>query len=149
SRLAWARERLRARLTARGFTLPAALAGLIVTTEAEAASLPVLIAAALRTARILTTGALTGTGTIPAHVTAWSKGVVRAMFLSKIQMMATLVLASVLVGAGGSALWQRVQGGEGEAVSSDEPTAQANAQPQQKPKVSRPPAEPKPVAAQE
>jgi RNA polymerase sigma factor (sigma-70 family) len=148
SRLAWARERLRVRLTARGFTLPAALACLIVTTEAEAASLPVLITAALQTARILTTGALTGTGTIPAHVTAWSKGVVQAMFLGKLQMIATLVLASILVGAGGSVLWQRVRAEEGEAVSTDEPAGQASAQPPQKPKVFRPPAEPKPVAAQ-
>src|SRR5262249_1127736 len=54
-----------------------------------------------------------------------------------------------LVGAGGSVLWQRVRAGEGEAVLSDEPIAQANAQPPQKPNVSRPPAETKPVAAQE
>jgi hypothetical protein len=146
SRLAWARERLRARLTARGLTLPAALACLIVTTEAEAASLLVLIAAALRTARILTTGALTGTGTIPAHVTAWSKGVVRAMLISKVQMIATLVLASVLVGAGGSVLWQHVQAGGDDALATNEPAAQTSTQPQQKPKVSRPPADPKPTA---
>jgi RNA polymerase sigma factor (sigma-70 family) len=149
SRLAWARERLRARLTSRGLTLPAALACLIVKTEAEAASLPVLIATALRTARMVSTGALTGTGTIPAHVTAWSKGVVRAMFLSKVQMMATLVLASVLVGAGGGVLWQHGQAGESEAVLLEEPTAQPIAQPQQKPKVSRPPVEQKPTPAQD
>src|SRR5438552_1478354 len=58
SRLAWARERLRERLTARGLTVPAALACLVVSAETQAASLAVLIATALRTARMVTTGTL-------------------------------------------------------------------------------------------
>lgn len=149
SRLAWARERLRARLTARGLALPATLACLIVPAEAEAASLAVLIATALRTARMITTGILAGSETIPAHVTAWSEGVVRAMFLSKIQGAAALVLIAVLVGAGGSAVWQHVQAGAGDAIVSDETPSQASAQPQQKPKVSRAPADPKPAALNE
>jgi RNA polymerase sigma factor (sigma-70 family) len=149
SRLAWARERLRARLTARGLTLPAALACLMVPVETQANSLTVLIATALRTARMVTTGTLTGSSTIPAHVIAWSKGVVRTMFLSKVQMMATLVLASVLVGAGGGVLWQSGQAGESEAVSSEEPAAETNALPQQKSKVSRPPAEEKGAVARD
>jgi len=132
SRLAWARDRLRARLTARGLTLPSALTCLIVPAESQAASLAGLIETALRTARLFTLGTLPGSGTIPAHVTAWSKGVVRAMFLSKVQVMTTLVLASALLGAGG-VLWQRVQAG-GEAGSSDDTPVQAATQ--QKPKNS-------------
>jgi RNA polymerase sigma factor (sigma-70 family) len=149
SRLAWARERLRARLTARGLTLPAALACLIVPAEAEGASLAVLIATALQTARMIATGTLTGSETISAHVTAWSKGVVRAMFLSKVQGVATLVLVSVLIGAGGGMVWQRVQAGGADSALSDEPVAQTSPQPQQKSKVSRPPADPKPAALSE
>src|SRR5262249_21808674 len=54
-----------------------------------------------------------------------------------------------LVGAGGSALWQRVEAGGSEPASSDEPAVQASAQPPQRPKVSRPPADAKPAAARE
>jgi RNA polymerase sigma factor (sigma-70 family) len=142
SRLAWARERLRARLTASGLTFPAALACLIVPPEAEAASLAVLIATALRTARLITSRTLPGAEAIPAHVTAWSKGVIRAMIMSKVQVVATLVLASVLIGAGG-VLWQRVKAGGDEPRRSDEPAAVAAAQSQQKPKIASPPLEPK------
>jgi RNA polymerase sigma factor (sigma-70 family) len=149
SRLAWARDRLRARLTARGITLPATLVCLAVSAESQAASMAALIATALRTARVFTTGTLTGSPTIPAHVTTWSKGVVRAMFLSKIQILGAFVLASVLVGAGGSVLWQRVQADGNDTVTSDEPPVQASVQPPQKPKVSRPPTDSKPTAAQE
>jgi hypothetical protein len=147
SRLAWARDRLRRRLTARGLALPAALACLVVPAEMQAASLAMLIATALRTARLFTTGTLTRSETIPAHVTAWSKGAVRAMFLSKIQMGGGLVLASVLLGAGGGVVWQRVQAGGTDPALADEPAAQATAQPEKKPKIATPPAEPKPGAA--
>jgi RNA polymerase sigma factor (sigma-70 family) len=142
SRLAWARERLRARLTASGLTFPAALGSLFVPAEGDAASLAALIATALRTGRLLTTGPLPGAEAIPAHVTAWSKGVVRAMFLSKVQVVATLVLASVLIGAGG-VLWQRVKAGGDEPGLSNEPAAVATAQSQQKPKIASPSPEPK------
>jgi RNA polymerase sigma factor (sigma-70 family) len=149
SRLAWARDRLRARLTARGLTLPATLACLIVPAETEAASLARLIPTAQRTARMITSGTLAGSEPIPAHVTAWSKGAVRAMFLSKVQVVVSLILVSVLVGAGGSVVWQRVQAGGGEAGPSDEPPIQASAQPQLKPKVFRPPVDPKPAERNE
>jgi RNA polymerase sigma factor (sigma-70 family) len=146
SRLAWARDRLRVRLMARGLTLTAALAGLIVPAETEAASLTVLIGTALRMARISTAGTLAGPGAIPGHVADWSKGVVRAMFLSKVQIMATLILAALFAGAGGGVLWQRVQANSADTALTDEPAPQAAAQSQQKSKVSRP-VDPKATAA--
>jgi RNA polymerase sigma factor (sigma-70 family) len=147
SRLAWGRERMRSRLTARGLTMPAVLACLALPAETQAAVLAGLIATALRTARVLTTATQVGPEAIPVHVTAWSKGVVRAMFLSKVQMMVTVILACVVVGAGGSVIWQRAGAGGGEAISSDESAAQVRGQPQQNPKISQPPADPKAAAA--
>src|SRR5207253_2975485 len=69
--------------------------------------------------------------------------------LSKLSMAATLVLASVLIGAGGGVVWQRVQAGGADPALPDEPAAQAAAQPQQKPKIPQPPAERKPDPAQD
>lgn len=149
SRLAWARQRLRVRLAARGLTLPAALTGLVIPVEVQAASLTVLIAGALWTARLVATGTLAGSGLIPAHVTAWSKGVVRAMFLRRIQMAAILVLAPVLVGAGGGMVWQRVRAGGTDHALADGPPAQAAAPGHQIPAKAPPPAEPKRAAGEE
>jgi RNA polymerase sigma factor (sigma-70 family) len=125
SRLAWARQRLRTRLTARGLEVPATVAALTLPVEMRAGPLPALIATALRTARLVATGTLAGSGSVPVHVIVWSKGVLRAMFLSKIQWGASLVLASVLFGAGGGAIWQRVRADGFSENQSDGPVASA------------------------
>jgi DNA repair exonuclease SbcCD ATPase subunit len=135
-------------LTARGLALPATLTCLIIPVEAQASLLAGLIATSLATARMVSTGTLSGSGAIPAHVTAWSKGAVRAMFLSKVQVITTLILAFLVVGAGGTVVWQRVQAKDPGTLLAEELAANAPAKPQAKPKVSRPPEEPKPAVDQ-
>lgn len=70
------------------------------------------------------------------------------MFLSKVQVITTLILAFLVVGAGGTVVWQRVQAKDPGTLLAEELAANAPAKPQAKPKVSRPPEEPKPAVDQ-
>jgi RNA polymerase sigma factor (sigma-70 family) len=92
SRLAWARERLRARLTRRGVTLSAGSLATALTQNAEAALAPALLS--------LTVQAATRNAASP-EVVALAEGVFRTMRTSKVRVMAGLLLAaSVLAGTG-------------------------------------------------
>ena len=146
SRLAWARQRMRTRLAARGLEAPATVTSVIVPAEMRAGSLPALVATALRTSRLVATGTLAGSGSVPVHVIVWSKGVLRAMFLSKIQWAASFVLASVLIGTGGGIVWQRVQAEDVGPDRSTQPAAQVPEKPEKKAKVAPPSADSKSAA---
>jgi RNA polymerase sigma factor (sigma-70 family) len=92
SRLAWARERLRAQLTRRGITLSAGSLAIALGHNAEAALAPALFN--------LTVKVATGSAASP-QVIALAEGVLRAMHTRKIGVMAGLLLAaSVLAGTG-------------------------------------------------
>jgi RNA polymerase sigma factor (sigma-70 family) len=92
SRLAWARERLRGRLTRRGLALSGGflVAGLVP--GAAAAIPPVLVDSTLKAAA----GAA-----VPAPVAALVKGASQAMFWTKGAILAACVLAAGAVGVGG------------------------------------------------
>jgi RNA polymerase sigma factor (sigma-70 family) len=92
SRLAWARERLRARLTRRGLAVSGGflVAGLVP--GAAAATPPALVDSTLKAAA----GAA-----VPAPVAALVKGASQAMFWTKGAILAACVLAAGAVGVGG------------------------------------------------
>jgi RNA polymerase sigma factor (sigma-70 family) len=100
NRLAAARRRLAARLSARGVSLAGgALAAVVSANAATAAVAPHLVASATRVG-LAAVGS--GAGTIPANVLQLSEGVVRMFVVSKLKLTTTAVLAglTLLAGAG-------------------------------------------------
>jgi RNA polymerase sigma factor (sigma-70 family) len=97
SRLSRAREHLRSRLTKRGITLTAAMLAAIVTEKTASACLSAVLAqTTLQAAVTLATG-----GVVAAHLLALTKGVIQAMFISKVKFAATVLLGvTVIAGAG-------------------------------------------------
>ncbi|HXG08709.1 MAG TPA: sigma-70 family RNA polymerase sigma factor [Gemmataceae bacterium] len=94
SRLAWARERLRACLARRGLTLSTgSLAGLL--SSDAAASVPRLLVTA--TLRGMTE---TAAGTISVGAAALAKRAMRAMFLARLKVAAILFLTASALGMG-------------------------------------------------
>jgi RNA polymerase sigma factor (sigma-70 family) len=91
SRLARARDRLRARLTRRGLALSAAAFATVLAAQSASAAVPAVLSdAALRAVLV---------GTASANVLALVQGVSRAMFLSKLLTVAAILLAFSLAGA--------------------------------------------------
>jgi RNA polymerase sigma factor (sigma-70 family) len=102
SRLARARERLRARLTKRGITLSTAALAALVTGQTASAAVPTaLTATTLAAAMILaTTGA--ATGAVSAPVLTLMKGVLQAMFVTKVKVAAAVLVGASLIAGGGT-----------------------------------------------
>jgi cobalt-zinc-cadmium efflux system membrane fusion protein len=105
SRLAWARQRLRSRLTRRGLTLSTAAVTAVWRPEPALASagtnLSALVGATLRAA-VLFISKTAGAGTLLGPSAVLAEGVLRAMVLTKLKAAAAvlLVLAALGVGAG-------------------------------------------------
>jgi RNA polymerase sigma factor (sigma-70 family) len=106
-RLSRARELLRARLTRQGVALSA---GLLTTALVPAASaLPAgLLGVTAKAGLCFAAGGVAGGGLASAQAVALTKGVLHTMFLSKLKVVAALVLcAAALGGAGGIAYLTR------------------------------------------
>jgi RNA polymerase sigma factor (sigma-70 family) len=100
-RIARAKELLRVRLTRRGVTLSAAaLAGLFAD-RSLVASVPARLIGqlSLNASRLATIKATMVV--MPASVAALTEGVLRAMFMSKMRIVAVLVLTLAVIGTGG------------------------------------------------
>jgi RNA polymerase sigma factor (sigma-70 family) len=109
SRLAWARDRLRRQLVRRGLTLSApALAGFLAGNATAASAVGVPSQAAFAFA----TGQTVGAGTVPAPAVALAKGVLKAMFVTKLKIAAAVLLAVGTVGTGVGALAYSALAGE-------------------------------------
>jgi len=99
SRLARARARLRGRLTRRGLGLPGVVLGAGLFPEALAGAPAPLVVATMRAASLLAAGsALTSAASAP--VAALTQGVLQAMFISKLKIVATVVVGLAVVAAG-------------------------------------------------
>ncbi len=85
SRLAWARERLRSRLTRRGM---GPSVGLLSAPAASTAVPPALISSTVKAA--------TAASMVSVSVAALTEGVLKAMFVTKVKMAAALLLAVVV-----------------------------------------------------
>jgi RNA polymerase sigma factor (sigma-70 family) len=98
SRLARGRDRLRERLARRGLALSAGLMVGVLTEKAAAAAVPAALA--------LGTAHAAAAGAIPAPVAALTKGVLRAMSLSRLKVVTAAALA-LTVAAAGTVVWVR------------------------------------------
>jgi RNA polymerase sigma factor (sigma-70 family) len=105
SRLARARDQLRNRLVRRGVDLAGGMLAVLLVEKAAPALVPAAVAEGTIKAAVLTAAGQAG-GAIPATVTALTKGVLQAMFLSKVKIVAAMVLA-VTVASTGTVLYAR------------------------------------------
>jgi RNA polymerase sigma factor (sigma-70 family) len=120
SRLEQAREILRRRLTHRGLTLSAALAGLtLVESSSRAGFAPALMNGTCQAAVALLTGR--GAETIPRGVAALVNGAGRAIVFTKTKITAVLLLAGTIAAAGGSMLIPPPESGQDSKVDLKSP----------------------------
>ncbi len=99
SRLARGRERLRLRLLRRGVAPSVGLLAGFLAAKAAPAAVPAAVAEGAIQAAVLTVAGKAAAGAIPATVAGLTKGVLRAMFMSKLKAVAAVALA-VAVAAG-------------------------------------------------
>jgi RNA polymerase sigma factor (sigma-70 family) len=104
TRLARARQLLRARLVRRGLTLSAAALAVRLAAASAAGSEAGLLADATASAALCLAAGAPAAG-VSARVLALSQGVVQAMFLRKVQTLTGLLVALGLSCAGAAALW--------------------------------------------
>jgi RNA polymerase sigma factor (sigma-70 family) len=124
SRLTRARERLRRRLMGRGVTLSGSLlATVLVARAAPAAVPPPLLQVALRAAAEVVAGSA-NTMLVSSQVLQLSEEIVQSMSMSKLRIVAGLLLAVCALGVAGFAL-SRSLGGSGGAFPGDEAAARA------------------------
>src|SRR5262245_34126895 len=99
TRLAWARQRLRARLARRGVALSAAgLTTLLA--QKVAASVPApLVLTIVKAATESGAGTVVATGVLSARAAELAQGVLRAMFLTKLKTAALVLLAVGMLGS--------------------------------------------------
>jgi RNA polymerase sigma factor (sigma-70 family) len=118
TRLARARDLLRARLVRRGVTLPAGLlAGWLAADTAAGAPAALVIA---------TVRAATGAAACAARVASLTEKAVRAMFLTRVKVGAALALALALLGAAGGGLAYRAAAGDDPPAPAARPPAPAD-----------------------
>jgi uncharacterized protein (TIGR03067 family) len=105
SRLATARERLRARLIRRGIAVSVGSLGVLLT-EKACATVPSFLSVSTTQAGISLAAGQPLTAVVPGQVAALTEGVLRAMFLTKLKVAASIVLAVTLLGLGAVLLAQ-------------------------------------------
>jgi RNA polymerase sigma factor (sigma-70 family) len=98
SRLAWARERLRDRLTRRGVVLTVGLLAALLAQAAAPATVSAALVEATRTAALLF--AAGSKAAVSAGAAALTQGVLRTMFLTKLKLVAAVVVVLGLLGTG-------------------------------------------------
>jgi RNA polymerase sigma factor (sigma-70 family) len=128
SRLAWARERLRSRLTRRGLALSAGLAATLLALNSAPAAVPAPLVRSTVEAATLVAAGKAAAGAVPARVAALTEGVLRAMSVTRFRIAAAVLLAVVL--AGGVGVATSVLRAEGEGAEPRQPATGAAAAPQ-------------------
>ena len=102
SRLAWARQRLRDRLTRRGLTLSAGLLAAALSTRSAAAAIPAVLVGSTLKAALLVAAGKSVAEAVSGSVAALTKGALQTMLWSKINLVAGCVLAVSVLGIGGA-----------------------------------------------
>jgi RNA polymerase sigma factor (sigma-70 family) len=100
SRLARGRDRLRDRLVRRGVALSVWTLVMVLVEKAAPAAVPAAVAERAIKAAVLTAAGQAAAGAIQASVVALTKGVLQSMFLSKVKVVAAVVLALSVAVAG-------------------------------------------------
>jgi RNA polymerase sigma factor (sigma-70 family) len=98
SRLARGRDRLRDRLVRRGVSLSVWTLALVMGEKAAPATVPAALVEGTVQVAALTAAGKGATAAIPATVSALTKGVLRTMFLTKVKIVAVVVLALCVAG---------------------------------------------------
>src|SRR5262249_27479451 len=126
SRLAWARQRLRDRLTRRGVTVSVGLLITALAQNAVAATVPApLVDTTLKAATTLAAGHAAAAGIISANAVARPQGMVRTMFLTKRKIAAAVFLGLGALGTGASAVAYRAWTGQPAEPANHEATRPA------------------------
>jgi RNA polymerase sigma factor (sigma-70 family) len=138
SRLAWARERLRQRLTRRGLTLSAGmLAALLASNGASASVSVVMVGSTVQAALLFGANQTMAAGVISAKVTALTEGVLRTMFLTKLKIATALLLAVGVIGTGAGIIGHPALAARPSQAKKDEPTKGAGEQKNENAKAER------------
>jgi RNA polymerase sigma factor (sigma-70 family) len=117
TRLASARRRLGARLVQRGLG-PGAGVAIVPLPPAD------LVGATVRAAALVVAENGMAAGAVSAPVAALTRGVLRAMLISKVKAVAVVVAGALLLGAGGAASYRALAGERGPAKpAADNPAA--------------------------
>jgi RNA polymerase sigma factor (sigma-70 family) len=107
SRLAWARDRLRSRLTRRGVALSAGLFATLLAEKSMAVQVPIALAdSTVRMALVFGGWQAAASSSMSAPAAHLAQGVLHAMFLTKLKIVAVVLLAGVLMTAG-AGIWMR------------------------------------------
>ncbi|MCI0458660.1 MAG: hypothetical protein L0Z62_16990, partial [Gemmataceae bacterium] len=130
SAVARARKTLQRRLARRDVSLSAGLCAATLSQEAASAAVPAALAqTTVQTA--LAVAADPAAAVVPAHIAAWMKGATQTMFLTKVKIATTLLVAAGLVAAGtGWAAHGLATSSDTEAVAKPAPRLVTTAQPQ-------------------
>jgi RNA polymerase sigma factor (sigma-70 family) len=105
TRLAWARERLRSRLTRRGLALSAPGLAALLSEKAGAASVPAaLVSSTVQAAIFSAAGRAVATGVISARAVALTQGVLQAMNVAKLKTITLILGVAGILGSGAGLL---------------------------------------------
>jgi RNA polymerase sigma factor (sigma-70 family) len=139
SRLAWARERLRTRLSLRGVTLSAAMLAALLGSAADGPAAPPVVTFAVQAALSFVKGPATAASTGAVHL---MEGVLRDMVLNKIKNGVLVVLGLLILGAG-VGLWMArpatADAGDGKRELAPRVAVPAAAEPKEPPRTSEAP----------
>jgi RNA polymerase sigma factor (sigma-70 family) len=103
-RLQRAREMLRGRLTRRGLALTAATTAVLGAERTVSAALPAALVQSTLKAALLFAAGKAVAGAVSSQALTWTQGVLRAMFLSKVKILAAVVLLMGATGTGAGLL---------------------------------------------
>ena len=137
TRLARGRRLLAARLTRRGLTLPGGLIAVVLSENAAPACVPApLVFSTVKATANLAAGPAAAGGMISAKVAALTEGVLKAMFLTRLKTLGTVLLAATLLAAaGGLFTYNSLAAEQEEATKGGEP--QPSGKPADKAKADR------------
>ncbi len=129
SRLTTAKGLLRKRLARRGVTLSAALLGGVLAKTATAAVTLGLANSTMQTIRLIAGGPAAGAGTVSAPAVTLAEGVLKAMLMTKVKIVTTLLLAVGVLGFGTSlAIQHTAQAGQPAPASAERPNFKSPAE---------------------
>lgn len=133
-RLAMAKDLLRTRLAKQGVVVSSALLGTVLAENVAHAAVPVACASSTLHAALAVAGH--GTGVLSASVALLVQEGVRQMFVAKVKMVAVVLVAIIVLGAGAGLVAQKVMAGKGQdfADASDKEPAKKKAD-REKPKA--------------
>jgi RNA polymerase sigma factor (sigma-70 family) len=118
TRLARGRRMLAARLARRGLTLSGGLIAAALSENAASACVPSpLVLSTVKAAAKLAAGPAAAGGLIPPKVAALTAGVLKAMFLTRLKTVVSVVLAATLFAAAGGVVTYHTMAAEQEAAT--------------------------------